>query len=162
MSHYPSVAKYMASKLITFQPETDINEAIDVILKKGISGGPVLNEKKELVGMLSEVDCLQILIKGPYNKEPEDAGQVKDFMSTNVSTIDAEKTILDAAYEFAQSGKKRLPVLDKGKLVGQISRVDVLRAIQKMRPKVQHVPASWKKRFPQISKGKSYQYTENS
>ena len=104
MNQYPSVTKFMATKLITFTPETDIGEAIDVILKKKISGAPVLNAKKELVGMLSEVDCLRILLEGPYNKEPEKMTTVADYMSTSVKTISIEKTILDAAYEFVHSG----------------------------------------------------------
>lgn len=71
MNQYPPVTKFMATKLITFTPETPINEAIDTILKKKISGAPVLNEKNELAGMLSEVDCLRILLEGPTMKNPK-------------------------------------------------------------------------------------------
>ncbi len=162
MSTYPSVTRYMATKLVTFHPETEIFQAINTMLKRKISGAPVVDDKGNLVGMLSEVDCLQILTNGPYNKEPEDKGTVGDFMSSKVITINADKTILDAAYEFVQSGKKRLPVMENGKLVGQISRVDVLRAVQSIKPHVEHVPDSWRKRLPRLSKNKSGQYTENA
>ncbi len=162
MQDYPSIAKFMATKLITFTPDTDIRKAITLMLRKGISGAPVLNERGELIGMISEVDCLQLLIKGPYNDEPGGNGTVSDFMSGKTRTISSDKTILDAAYEFVYSGYKRLPVIENGKLVGQISRVDVLRAIQKMRPEVQHVPDSWRKRMPAFSKNKTSRHTENS
>ncbi len=162
MNEYPSVTKFMATKLITFTPETDINDAIDIILKKKISGAPVLNEKKELVGMLSEVDCLRILLEGPYNKEPQTMTKVADYMSTAAKTISADKTILDAAYEFVHSGYKRLPVLDNGELVGQISRVDVLRAIQKIKPHIKHVPDSWKGREPSLPEHKKSRFSENA
>ncbi|MCB0550794.1 MAG: CBS domain-containing protein [Phaeodactylibacter sp.] len=162
MNQYPPVTKFMATKLITFTPETPINEAIDTILKKKISGAPVLNEKNELAGMLSEVDCLRILLEGPYNEEPEKMTTVADYMSTSVKTISADKTILDAAYEFVNSGFKRLPVTDKGELIGQISRVDVLRAIQKMEPHIKHVPDSWKGRQPELPNHKKSRFSENA
>jgi len=148
MQNYPSVTVFMASKLITFRPGDDIQSAIRTMLKKKISGAPVLNDKDELIGMLSEVDCLKLLVNGPYDEVPTDKGTVADFMTRGLRTIDSNRTIMDAAVEFVHSGMKRLPVLDKGKLVGQISRVDVLRAIEKMGPAILHTPDSWKGRAP--------------
>ncbi len=162
MSEYPSITKFMATKLITFSPDTEIQSAIRTMLRRKISGAPVLNEKGDLVGMLSEVDCLKILIRGPYSDEPTDMGTVADFMSPNVTVISADKTILDAAYKFVNSGLKRLPVVEKGKLIGQISRVDVLRAIEKIKPAIKHTPDSWKGRVPFLPKHKSNRYSENS
>ena len=162
MNQYPSVTKFMATKLTTFTPETDIRDAIDIILKRKISGAPVLNEKKELIGMLSEVDCLRILLEGHYNEEPEKMSKVADYMSTSLKTIDAEKSIVDAAYVFVNSGYKRLPVTNNGELVGQISRVDVLRAVQKIKPEIKHVPDSWRGREPQLPDHKKTRYSENA
>lgn len=152
----------MAAKLITFTPETDIRTAIDTMVKKKISGAPVLNEKKQLVGVISEVDCLHILLDGPYNREPSKGGTVGEFMSKSVRTISADKTILDAAYEFVNAGYKRLPVVENGQLVGQISRSDILRAIQKIQPQIKHVPDSWKGREPAIANHKRSQYNKNA
>lgn len=162
MDLYPSVTKFMATKLITFSPETDIRTAIDTMVKKKISGAPVLNEKKQLVGMISEVDCLHILLDGPYNKEPSKSGTVGELMSKSVRTISADKSILDAAYEFVNAGYKRLPVVENGQLVGQISRSDILRAIQKIKPQIKHVPDSWKGREPAIANHKRSQYNKNA
>ncbi len=162
MADYPLVTDYMATKLVTFTPDTDIRVAINTILKRQISGAPVLNEKRELVGMLSEVDCLKILVKGPYDEAPAEFGTVGNFMSTTVHTISADQTILYAAYEFVNSGYKRLPVVKDGKLIGQISRSDVLRAIQKMGPDIKMVPDSWKGRVPTIPNHKRGRHTENS
>lgn len=163
MIPYPPVTDYMATKLVTFSPEMDIREAIDTLLKKKISGAPVLNDESRLVGMLSEADCLRILIEGPYNHEPSSAKiKVGDYMSNRIKHIDAKKTILDAAYEFVHSGYKRLPVLEDGRLVGQISRVDIMRAIQKMKPAVKHIPDSWKGREPAMPSYKRTFYGKNS
>jgi predicted transcriptional regulator len=163
MQDFPSVTRFMATKLITFAPDMDILDAMDLLLKKKITGAPVLNKQGELVGMLSEVDCLKLLVEGPYNQEPNSVGTVADFMSKEVVTIDHDRTILDAAYTFVNSGLKRLPVRDdNNKLIGQISRVDVLRAIQKTKPFVRHVPDSWKKRVPAMPNYKKSRHSENS
>jgi predicted transcriptional regulator len=164
MTPYPPVTDYMATKLVTFHPETDIRDAIDVLLKKKISGAPVLDDQGALVGMLSEADCLRILIEGPYNHEPSSANiKVGHYMSGMVKHIESKKTILDAAYEFVHSGYKRLPVLDEeGRLVGQVSRVDILRAVQEMKPAVRHIPDSWRGREPAMPSYKQTFYGKNS
>jgi CBS domain-containing protein len=162
MDLFPAVTKFMATKLVTFTPDTDIHVAIDTMLKRKISGAPVLDQTGKLVGMLSEVDCLGILLEGPYNEEPGRIGTVADYMSRSVRTISSEKTVLDAAYEFVHSGLKRLPVCENGRLVGQISRIDVLKAVQKLRPVIRHVPDSWKGRAPVVPVFKSKNYTENA
>ena len=148
MQNYPLVTDFMATQLVTFTPETDIRDAIKTMLKKKISGAPVLNSQGDIVGILSEVDCLKLMVNGPYDESPAQKGQVSNFMTTTIKTIDSDRTIMDAAYSFVHSGLKRLPVLQNGKLVGQISRVDVLHAIEKMDPKIIHTPDSWKGREP--------------
>ncbi len=162
MSEYPSVTKYMASRLITFRPETPIHAAIDTILKRKISGAPVVDADYNLVGMLSEVDCLKILVENSYSSQPNTGSLVSEYMSKNIITIDASKTVVDAAYIFVKQGIKRLPVLEKGKLVGQISRRDVLRAVQNMGPKIKLVPDSWRGRVPALQDNKKTRYTENA
>jgi CBS domain-containing protein len=162
MDKYPPVTQFMATKLITFTPETDIRTVIDIMVKKKISGAPVLNNKNELVGMISEVDCLHILIDGPYNEEPSKNGTVGELMSKSVRTISSDKSILDAAYEFVNAGYKRLPVTENGKLVGQISRSDILRAVQEIKPTIKHVPDSWKGREPTIPNHKGSRFNKNA
>lgn len=163
MSQFPSVTDFMATKLITFQPDMDIHQAIETLLKRKISGAPVLNKNKELVGMLSEVDCMRLLLEGPYNEEPSKTGTVADYMSPTVKVISSDSTIIDAAYEFVHSGYKRLPIIDsKNQLVGQISRVDVLKAIHKLKPAIKHVPDSWRGREPSISNHKKSRHGKNA
>ena len=163
MKDYPFVTDYMATKLVTFSPDMDIRLAMDTLLKKKISGAPVLNGDKELIGILSEVDCMRILVEAPYNQDPAHSkDKVKDYMSTKIKTIPADKNIFDAAYEFVHSGYKRLPVVEDKKLIGQISRVDVLRAIQRLKPEIKHVPDSWKGREPTMPNHKQTFYNKNS
>ena len=71
---------YMAEKLITFTPETDLFEAINQLLKYRITGAPVIGKSGELVGLLSEADCLKAILTLTYHEE-EMGGKVGDYMS---------------------------------------------------------------------------------
>jgi predicted transcriptional regulator len=143
-----TVKDYMATRLITFRPEDSIIDAITTILKHSISGAPVVNRHGELVGMLSESDCIKTIVDGPYNNLPSRGGSVNDYMSTKLVTITPDKSIHELAYKFTKSPFRRFPVIENGQLVGQISRSDVLKAIRKMSKKIKHVPSSWKTRIP--------------
>jgi predicted transcriptional regulator len=133
VQQYESVAKYMAKDLITFKPDQPIHEAIDVMLSKRISGAPVLNEKGELVGMLSEKDCLKIIVDRAYHNQPNQKSNVQDYMSTVVATIDIDKDILDVANMFLNTNYRRFPVVENGKLKGQVSRRDIMRATRELK-----------------------------
>ncbi|GLR19256.1 CBS domain-containing protein [Portibacter lacus] len=129
----PSITKYMVRELITFNPDTRIIEAIETLLKNRITGAPVLNHSGEVVGLIDDKDCLHVLMSSAYNNHPVDRDTVSDYMSNVMKSISVDSDILDAATIFTSTPYKRLIVLDdKGKLVGQISRRDVLRAINEL------------------------------
>jgi len=121
----------MVKELVTVHPETDAYDAIGLLLKHQISGMPVVDPSGKLVGILSERDCLKTLLEAQYHNLP--TALVKDLMSTEPTTITPDTDILKVAEIFLNKRFRRLPVVDKGQLVGQISRRDVLRAIQKVR-----------------------------
>ncbi|MEO9964447.1 MAG: CBS domain-containing protein [Reichenbachiella sp.] len=130
---YETIADYMAKDLITFTPDQEIAEAIDIMLKKRISGGPVLNEKRELVGMLSEKDCLKVLVQSSYHNLPSGKGTVESYMSSNVKTLEMDMDVVACANEFLNTYFRRFPVTENGILKGQISRRDIMRAAQKIK-----------------------------
>jgi CBS domain-containing protein len=123
------VQDYMATGLVTFHPETDLFEAINSLLRYKISGAPVTNGQGELVGLISEVDCLKAILTLTYHEE-EVGGSVADCMTKNVETINYDANIIEVAKIFIDKGRRRLPVTRDGKLVGQISRSDILRAVE--------------------------------
>ncbi|MRT15521.1 CBS domain-containing protein [Vitellibacter sp. q18] len=122
------VSDYMTRNLITFKPEQSVLEVMEVLLKKRISGGPVVNDKNELVGIISEGDCMKQLSDARYHNHPMEDVKVAEHMIKNVDTIDGDMHVLDAANKFLESKHRRFPILEKGKLIGQISQSDVLRA----------------------------------
>ncbi len=122
-----SVKNYMASDLITFTPETNVLTAIRTLLKYKISGAPVVDESGWIIGILSEYDCLKPNLQSSYHN---DMGTlVKNCMSKEITTIKATASLMETAELFIKSGMRRLPVVENKKLIGQISRRDVLRAI---------------------------------
>ena len=123
------VRDYMKLQAVTFTPEMSLSAALDKVMGSDYLGGPVVNENKEVIGFLSGQDLLDKLIKASYFSQ--DTHIVSDCMYPNVLTISPEMSIIELA-EMMQVGKPKVyPVLENGKLVGIITRKDVLRAIAK-------------------------------
>tara|TARA_B100000809_G_scaffold263113_1_gene315610 strand:+ start:18842 stop:19300 length:459 start_codon:yes stop_codon:yes gene_type:complete len=122
------VSKYMTTKLITFKPDQSVLEVMELLIKNKISGGPVVNEKNELKGIISEGDCMKQIAESGYYNVPMNNVKVEDHMIKNVDTITSDMSIFEVASLFYNSKRKRFPVLDNGELVGQISRRDILKA----------------------------------
>ena len=128
--HKPvTVESYMSTKLVTFSPDQTMDEVMDILLAKRISGGPVIDDKGNLVGIISEGDCLKQVVKGKYHNIPTLSGRVADFMATEVKSIPHDTNIFGLAEMFLNLRLRRFPVLKNGKLVGQISQKDVMRAV---------------------------------
>ena len=121
------VKDYMAKPLITLKADLSAIEAMRLFLQKGISGAPVVGAKGELIGVLSEVDLMQVVIQDSYYDE--NAGIVADFMKFPVDTVDGNADIYSIAERFIREGRRRYPVMENSQLIGQISRRDILRAV---------------------------------
>ena len=121
------IENYMATELVCFAPDEDIVHAMRVLLDKHLSGAPVLDRDGKMVGVLSQKDCLEIIYNTAYHQDW--GGQVEKYMSREVDYIDADSNILEVADKFLHSSFRRFPVLRDGKLVGQISRHDIMRAL---------------------------------
>jgi len=93
---FEPITKYMATDLITFSPDTDVIEVIHTFLKKNISGAPVLNEKKEVVGLIDDKDCLRLLIDSVYHNEPIANTTVESYMTSVMKVIDISANVVDA------------------------------------------------------------------
>lgn len=127
---YEPVTNYMVSvgELIAFSPDQTIQDAIDIIIEKRISGAPVLDGNGKLVGMLSEKDCLKIIVDQAYHNLPIESKKVADYMTANAKTVTPDSDVVAAANQFLHTPIRRMPVVDNGVLKGQISRRDILRA----------------------------------
>lgn len=128
-----TVATVMAKKLVTVTADKSIYDVVDLLINRGISGVPVVDKSGDLVGILSEKDCLRVLTRDAQESLPIDV-TVGELMSKEPVTIRDDMPVARAAEIFSTNHFRRLPVLDKDdRLIGQISRRDVLRAIQIIR-----------------------------
>ncbi|NCW74050.1 MAG: CBS domain-containing protein [Gammaproteobacteria bacterium] len=120
---------FMTRNLATATEEMDLLSLVDLLLRRGISGAPVVDGSGHLIGMVSEHDCLKAILVGTYQGEV--GGSVADVLTTSVETIRLGTSIVEAANQMVTSGRRRLPVVDhENRLIGQISRSDLLRAVR--------------------------------
>ncbi|WP_242134284.1 CBS domain-containing protein [Aestuariivivens marinum] len=127
------VSDYMTRHLITFKPDQTIESVMQTLIKHRISGGPVVNEKNELIGIISEGDCIKQISESRYYNMPMQDKTIEKHMVANVETIDGNMNIFDAANKFLNAKRRRFPIVENGKLVGQISQKDVLKAAMKLK-----------------------------
>ena len=127
------VKDHMSTNLVTFRPEDTIDQVMEILTKRKISGAPVVDESGALVGIISEVDCLREIIKGKYTNTIRFPSKVKDLMTKEVMTLSPDITLFDAAQKFLDYQIRRFPVLKDGRLIGQISLSDVVRAFPKLK-----------------------------
>ena len=126
------VEDYMTRRLVTFSPDQTMDQVLDLLISKRISGGPVVDEKNNLIGVISEGDCLKQVVKGKYESAPTISGYVREYMVTDVKFVAPDLNIFELAEMFLKLRIRRFPVMDDGKLVGQISQKDVMRAMIKL------------------------------
>ncbi len=129
MKKISMVSECMATNLISLSPDTEITHAMMTLLDAKISGAPVVDERGQLVGVLSKKDCLKAALNASYYQEW--GGAVKDYMSTEVETLDGDLDVVQAAEAFLASTYRRFPVLKDEILIGQVSRCDILEALAK-------------------------------
>ena len=128
----PTARDIMSKRLVTLKPETPVMEAVRVLLRNKISGVPVVGEEGELLGIYSEFDCLKALANDEFHEVNEEEDTVETHMTRLGHTIPPELDLYRIANAFITLRVRRLPVLDGEKLVGQVSRRDVLRALDKL------------------------------
>lgn len=123
----------MTTSLLVFRPEQTLLEAIENLIRWRVSGAPVADADGRMVGMLSELDCLRMLASDEfYLQQQEEGALVSQFMSTVGRTIPPDLGIYAISHYFLTSPVRRLPVIEHEKLIGQVSRRDVLRGMDEM------------------------------
>ena len=130
---YEPVTNYMAKDLVTFKPDDEIGDVIIKLNDHQISGAPVLNERRELAGIISQQDCLRVVLDSVYHNQPVSKHLVKDYMHKDLITIPHDADVVDVANMFLKHRFGRFPVVKEGVLQGQVSKRDILRAALKIK-----------------------------
>lgn len=122
------IRDHMATEMVTVTPDTEIMRAVHLLVENDISGMPVIETGGRLVGILTERNCIDVALQAGYFDES--GGRVADYMSAPVETVRPDDSLMDVADRFRQSTFRRFPVVEDGKLIGLISRRDVLTALR--------------------------------
>jgi CBS domain-containing protein len=123
----PVVRDYMTRDLTILFPNQDVTEAMKIMLEQLISGAPVVDLHRNLVGIFTQRDCLTVAYRASYHGQF--SGKVSEFMTRNPETVHADMPLVEVIERFYQRPYRRFPVMDGNHLVGQISRRDVLQAV---------------------------------
>ena len=123
---------YMQTNPVRVRPQDNALDAMQVIIDNKISGVCVVDGEGNLVGILSEMDCLRAVLGAVYNNGS--IGTVSDYMAAdNLVVAHPEEDIVDVAQDMLQKNKRRRPVVEDGKLVGQITCRALLSAVKEFR-----------------------------
>jgi len=131
MDSFPKISEYMDTTVPTLSPETRIIEAVDYLLHHQVTGAPVVDSSGALVGIITETDLLKLLAGGVDGEPPTEA-TVAEFMTADVITVPPAVDIYYVAGTFLANKFRRLPVVEDGKIVGAITRYDLLRVVREL------------------------------
>ena len=124
-----TISDCMHHKPLTVRPEANLVEAIEIITEYKLTGLTVTDEAGQVVGILSELDCIKGVLTAIYNEGDPEHALVRDVMCTEVVSCQPGESIVEVAQAMLDSRQRRRPVIDNGKLVGQVSSSNVLWAL---------------------------------
>lgn len=133
MPQLPIVAQFMETNTHALRDTDEVLDAIRKLIRSGITGAPVVDARGTVVGILTELECLTLLTKGtPSGEVP--SGTVREFMKTDIQLVKPSMDIYYVAGLFLGTGYRRFAVVDGDRLIGVITRKDVLKAIESQLP----------------------------
>ena len=122
----------MTIGVITVKADTPIYEALYLLTRNKISRIPVVDEDEEVIGVLSEKDVLNIL----FDKKLDVKSTVEDYMSRDVICFTEDDSAIDVCKFFIRSNIRRVPITKDNKLVGIVSRADIIPLILEAKNKI--------------------------
>jgi len=122
------VKQFMTGKVLSFTKDMILEAAVDKLLTSDLLGGPVIDQQGQVIGWLSEQDCLAKIIEGNYYSEH--AALVEDVMSDTPLSVSSHMSIVDIAQKLLHDKPKMYPVIDEdNQYIGLITRKAILAAM---------------------------------
>jgi CBS domain-containing protein len=119
----------MHRRPLTVLPDANLVEAIEIITEYKLTGLTVTDGAGAVVGIVSELDCIKGVLTAIYNDGDPEHALVSDVMCTDVASCGPADSIVEVAQSMLDNRQRRRPVIDNGKLVGQVSSSNVLWAL---------------------------------
>jgi len=129
MSKPTQIQDCMRRNPLTIAVDAKLSQAIETIVEHKLTGITVVDEQGCAVGILSELDCLQSVLAAIYNDGDPDHALVQDAMTVDVNSCGPADNIVEVAQSMLQTRQRRRPVIESGKLVGQVSSSNILWAL---------------------------------
>ena len=129
MKSLPKIGEFMDAVVPTLTPETQIMKAVDFLLRHRVTGAPVVDSEGRLMGIITETDLLKLVTEG-IEGQPPTVATVAEYMTTDVVTVPPTVDIYYVVGIFLNNKFRRLPVVKDGRIVGAITRFDLLRIIR--------------------------------
>lgn len=126
-----TVADCMSPARVTLPVDATVTEAVQTLLRNHLLGCAVVDDHGHLVGYISEQDCLKQMLADSYYRE--NTTSVSDVMRRDVLTVSGDLSIIDLAQSMTGEKPKKYPVTDHKRVIGEITRTDVLKALLKLR-----------------------------
>lgn len=121
----------MTKNVVTVGPDAALTETTEILVRNEISGLPVIDGGGNMIGIITEKDILNSAFRGNlYDKK------VKDVMSQNVISFSPEVGIEKIALSFGNKPFRRVPIIENNRVVGIISRRDIIRVVLQLNNKI--------------------------
>ena len=130
-----SAKDVMSSDVMTIREDTKMKDIIKLLVQHRITGLPVVSEDDRLLGMVTEKDILKILYERKSNVK-----SARDLMTTHTASFDENANLMEVFKALVENNYRRVPILSEGKLVGIISRADIIRFISQAGKKGEEQP----------------------
>ena len=124
-----TIADCMRKNPLTIHQDANIVQAIETIVEYKLTGLTVTDDDGCVVGILSEIECLQAVLTTIYNDGDAEQALVRDVMQTDVISCAPGDQIVEVAQDMLTTRQRRRPVIVEGRLVGQVSSSNVLWAL---------------------------------
>jgi CBS domain-containing protein len=123
------IADCMRKKPLTIRRGANLVEAIETLVEYKLTGVTVVDDDGHPVGVLSELDCIQAILATIYNDGDPELSLVHEAMTVDINSCGPEDNIVEVAQDMLRTRQRRRPVIDNGRLVGQVSSSNILWAL---------------------------------
>jgi len=124
------IKDFMNPNPVTVLPEMNIADVAKLTLKNKISGVLVVDSSKALLGMISELDCLRVMSDSIYHDGRNTSSlRAQDVMTKEVTTVSPDAQLFDVMTSMLNQGQRRRPVVEKGRVIGQVTCRQLLKII---------------------------------
>lgn len=129
MTQPTRIADCMRKKPLTIRRDANLVEAIETLVDHKLTGVTVVDDRGLPVGVLSELDCIQAVLAAIYNDGDPELSLVHEAMTADINSCGPEDNIVEVAQDMLRTRQRRRPVIESGRLVGQVSSSNILWAL---------------------------------